>query len=154
MEKFKDNKGREWEIEINIASIKKVKRLIDVDLMQSLDGKFLQELSKDVVRMIDTIYVLISAQADAEGVTDEMFGESLAGDAVDAAINAFLDELVNFCPAQKRTLLQTVLTKIRGLEKTQIAAAQTLVDSVEFDEILSQEINVGGSSTNTQELSE
>ena len=151
MKKFTDSVGREWKIEINIASIRRVRDLLGVDLMQSLDGKFLQELSKDIIKMVDIIYVLIKPQADSlkPKLLDTGFGAGLDGDAVDAAVNAFLDELVNFSPKQKRTLLQTVLKKVRNLETTTIKTAQKLVDSVDFDEILSQSMQHGDSSTNT-----
>ena len=50
---------------------------------------------------MDVLYVVCKRQADSAGVTDEQFGRAMAGDAVDAATKAFLEELADFTPSPR-----------------------------------------------------
>jgi len=58
-------------------------------------------LIADPVLLVDVLYVVCKEQADDANVTDEQFGRSMAGDAVDAATRAFLEELADFTPSPR-----------------------------------------------------
>lgn len=112
MRSFKDNEGREWTISINVTSIKKIKASsLAVDLLDIMDGKLMNRFADDPILFIDVIWLLCEEQAQKLGVTDEEFGRGMAGDALDKASEAFLEELVDFFPKSKRDPLKTVLRK-------------------------------------------
>lgn len=115
MHRFKDNKGREWDIVINVQQIRRVRDLIKVDLYNLFDDGMrpLSSLMMDVCKLIDVIWVLIETQARGRGVTDEMLGESLSGDALQQAAESFTQELIDFFPDQKgrQAVRQTVETQ-------------------------------------------
>jgi len=96
------------------------------------DLKPVGRLLAEPVALIDVIYVLCEAQAKAAGVSDEGFGEAMAGDVIEAARDAFLAEFVDFFPrAQARTTLHKAMdlarrTATRTVELAAERAGQTL----------------------------
>lgn len=116
MRTFKDNQGREWTVEITVAAIKRVRGLAGVDLMEVLEGSngLIERLVRDPVLLCDVIYAACKPQADERQVSDEAFGASMAGDAIEHATAALLEELVDFCPSPRdRANLGRVLKATR-----------------------------------------
>ena len=95
---FIDESKRTWEINITIGMIKRVLKLLKVDLLELDKGTppLLTRLSTDLMLLVDVIWVLIMDQAALVNVTDEEFGMALNGPAVGAAQEAFYEELVLF----------------------------------------------------------
>jgi hypothetical protein len=100
MKSFKDNAGRTWVLSIHVAAVKKVRALAGVDLYSLVDDRFqgLAKLLNDPVSLVDVIYVLCRDEAEKLGVSDEDFGCAMAGDAIEHAARAFVEELVDFFP--------------------------------------------------------
>ena len=134
MKTFKDNAGRDWTVAINIDAIKRVKGLLEVDLLEAVEGKLLERLVGDPVLLCDVVYCLCKPEADAKAVSDEDFGRSMAGDAIDRATTALLEELVDFFPSRRRRLLAKALEKLRTLESMALTAAQEKLESGELEE--------------------
>ncbi|MEM6503891.1 MAG: hypothetical protein AAF711_00340 [Planctomycetota bacterium] len=141
MKTFNDNTGRTWSLTINVDAIKRVRGLLDVDLMQAIDGKLLERLVTDPVLLCDVVYALCKPEADAKGVTDEQFGQAMAGDAIDSATTALLEELVGFFPQAKRQVLRKALDKLKVLETKVFDAVTARLDSGEIDRMLEAELN-------------
>ena len=83
MKTFKDNAGRSWDISVTVDAVKRVRSLLDVDLMEAAAGKLIQQLADNPVLLCDVIYCIVKPQADEREVTDEDFGKAMAGDAID-----------------------------------------------------------------------
>ena len=115
MKQFNDNAGRAWAVEVNVATLKRVKGLAGVDLMEVLDGgALIERLIRDPVLLCDALYAACKPEADARGVTDEEFGRAMAGDAIERATEALLDEIVSFCPSPRdRAVLGRTLKATR-----------------------------------------
>jgi uncharacterized membrane-anchored protein YjiN (DUF445 family) len=100
MREFSDNATptRKWQVRINLHTARQVKDLTGVDLPNILDDRMekLDALLKDDFKLYDVLYVLCKAQCDAAGLTDEQFGEGMAGDAIARGADAFLEELADF----------------------------------------------------------
>jgi len=111
--KFTDIKGRAWLIEITVDTVKRVKSLCEVDLLDIVQdrGKLLSQLTDDPITLCNILYVICKDQADEQKVSDEDFGRGLGGDALEQATVAFLEALVNFFPGHKRRVLQKVLDR-------------------------------------------
>lgn len=148
MKTFKDSQGREWTVAINVDAIKRVRSLLNVDLLEVTDGKLLERIASDEVLMVDLVYVLVKPEADAKGVTDEDFGRSMAGDAIDAAYAAFLEELTGFFrnPA-RRALLKKALAKLDQLEAKVLERAEKKLESGELEAMVERELTIRGSSS-------
>ncbi len=115
MKTFRDNAGNEWSVEINVSALKRIRSLTGTDLLEVISGgDLLERLMRDPVLLCDTIYALVKPQADEKRISDEAFGTAMAGDAIDAATAALLDELVAFCPSPRdRANLGRVLLVVR-----------------------------------------
>jgi len=100
MHTFTDNAGRTWTVAINVAAVKRVRGLVNIDLYKLVDDGFkpLGELVADPVQLADVLYCLCKDEADARNVSDEDFGRALYGDAITLAAEAFVEELIDFFP--------------------------------------------------------
>jgi len=135
MKVFKDNKGRPWTIDITVGTIKRVKDLLGINLIDAVSSDLLEKLKSDPVLLCDILYAICKPEADKQGITDIEFGEGLAGDAIEHATEALIEDLVNFFPSRQRTMLQSALAKIDKAEKQMMDAAMA-----KFDKELDKEI--------------
>ena len=119
MKTFTDNAGRTWTIAINVDAIKRVKGLLDVNLLEVVEGTLIERLIRDPILLCDVVYVVCKPEADEKRVSDEDFGRAMAGDAIEHATKALLEELVGFSPSPRdRANLQRVLeTTWRVMDK-------------------------------------
>jgi len=106
MRNFKDNAGRTWTVTLNVWAVKNVRDTLSVDLLDlggdaKDDNGLLYRLIADPVLLVDVLYVVCKDQADQANVTDEQFGRAMAGDAIDGATRAFLEELADFTPSPR-----------------------------------------------------
>lgn len=114
MKQFTDRTGRRWTLDINVEAVKRVRKLLAVDLLKVLDDKceLLRQLGTDLALLVDVLYALVQPEAAAAGVTDEEFGRAFSGDVIMAARDAFFAELTDFFPDPRaRTLLAEILAK-------------------------------------------
>ena len=121
MKSFTDNKGRTWTLEVTVATVKRVRGLCKVDLNSIVEldknnkpsAELLERLSSDPVLLVDVLYAVCKPQADKLGITDEDFGEAMAGDAIEQATTSLLEEIIDFFPAAKRLVMQKILSASR-----------------------------------------
>ena len=133
MRTFQDNAGRTWTVTVNVDAVKRVRSLLDVNLLEVVDGKLIERLAADPVLLCDVLYALVKPDADARQVSDQDFGRGMAGDAIDLATTALLEELVDFFPQGKRRLLQKALAKLKDWEARALGAAERKLDSPELE---------------------
>ena len=158
MRSFKDNQGRQWSVEINVTAIKRVRGLTGEDLMQVIEGTLIEKLIRDPVLLCDVVYAICKPEADARSVSDEEFGKAMAGDAIEAATTAVLEELVGFCPSPRdRANLGRVLQATRKVMDRARDLVEKKLDSGELDRLadrlLSGEATAGSSSISAPESS-
>ena len=144
MKTFTDNKGRTWEVELNVRQMKRVRDILGVDLVNVIqtdkDGAIatdtIDRVANDPILLCDILWVLCEGQAKASGVTDEDFGSSLAGDSIEEATRAFLDELVDFFPGARRLFLKKAVDLARKYETENLGLLEKALSSPEFEERL------------------
>ena len=110
---FKDTVGKDWLVEINIGALKRVRGLLDLDLLalEAGDPPLLTRLGLDIVLICDVLFALLKPQADAADVTDEQFAERLGGEVILAAHKAFYEELTDFFQSLGRNHMATAVQK-------------------------------------------
>jgi hypothetical protein len=87
----KDN----FEYEIDVVSLRRVKKLLGVDLLGLGPEELLTELGSPMF-LIDLIYVLCKDDADRKGLNDEEFGAKAVTDALDEHAVTILKGLADF----------------------------------------------------------
>ncbi len=162
MKSFTDNTGRTWTLVVNVATIKRVRALCGVDLnsiVEVEDGKpsakLLERLSGDPVLLVDVLYAVCRPECEQKGVSDEDFGAAMAGDAVEQATDALLDEIVDFFPAAKRKAFQRILSASRRFgEAARRRLEATLADGRFEDALVSELERLTGLSPSAPESAE
>ena len=148
MKSFTDNLGRTWTLVVNVAAIKRVRALCGVDLNAIVEidkdnnptAELLERLSSDPVLLVDVLYAVCKTECDQKGVSDEEFGAAMAGDAIEQATAALLDEVVDFFPTAKRAALQKILAATRRIEALAKKKLENILGSAEFEEKLVSEL--------------
>lgn len=149
MKTFTDSAGRAWTLTLTIDAAKRVKSLLDVNLLEleAGDPPLLTRLGTDVILLCDTIFALVKPQADAAGVTDEQFAAAMGGDAILAAQTAFYGELVDFFRKLGRTDLAKAVDAQRRMIDLAVARIETRIDRLDLEAAI--ETTLGGPSTNS-----
>ena len=133
MQTFRDNAGRTWTVSVDVAAIKRVRALAGFDLLSVLDGKAIDRLIADPVLLCDVLCAVCRPEAERLGVTDEDFGRAMAGDAIEHATQALLEELVSFCPnpRDRKRLRKFVTTMWTTMEKARDVLERKLDERLE-----------------------
>jgi len=148
MKQFTDNAGRSWTVEVNVAALKRVKGLAGVDLLEVLDGTLIERLIRDPVLLCDVLYAACKPEADRLGVSDEEFGRAMAGDAIEAATGALLDEIVSFCPSPRdRAALGRVLAATRTAMDKARDMVEARLDGGELEKAIDEALATAGNSS-------
>ena len=134
MRTFNDNAGRTWTLAVNVDAVRRVRSILNVDLLEAVEGKLIEKLVGDPILLCDVIYVICKPEADQRSITDEDFGRSMAGDAIDHATTSLLEELVDFFPKSRRALLTKALGKFRQLETKAIQLVDKQLDDPKLEE--------------------
>jgi len=153
MKEFKDEEGRPWQLKVNVASIKRVRDLTGIDLLEAVEGETMQRLVQNPVDLCNVMFALVKPQADEKNVTDEKFGEGMAGEAIDRAVVAFLEELTDFFPEPRRSLLKKAVQKINQMMTIAAEAGHEYLNNPALEEKLRADI-AGSLSFDSQESSE
>ncbi len=134
MQKFVDRKSNVWVVDIDATTLRRVKTIAGVNLLEFVEGDLVERLSHDFLLLGDVLYAVCKPQADKLGISDEEFGEGLAGDVIEEATRALLEGLVAFFPEPRRRLLQTAAAKYRRVQTKAIELVQTKLDSPDMEE--------------------
>lgn len=131
MKQFKDAKGREWSLTVNVGAAKRVRDLTKVDLFNIFASEA-EKVFSDPVLLVDMLWVLCMDQAKERGVTDENFGESLYGDAIEHATLALMESVADFFPSSRRAILLKSLEKSTAAAKTLEAKAMEALEKIDL----------------------
>ena len=159
MKTFSDNKDRVWEVELNIRQMKRVRDTLGIDLINVIsankDGSVstdtLERVANDPILLVDILWVLCEGQAKPAGVTDEDFGSSLAGESIEEATRAFLDELVDFFPGARRLFLKKAVGLARRWSDETARTLKEALESPELEERLRTELRSASASRGSAE---
>lgn len=111
MASFTDYAGRGWTLRLDVNTLRRVRTLASVDLMEFVSGNLAARLAADPALLADTLYAMVKPQADSLNIDATAFGEGLYGDSIGAAASALTDAVMDFLSSQDRENLASV----RGL---------------------------------------
>jgi hypothetical protein len=148
MKCFKDNQNRNWTIVVNVAAVKRVRSLLDINLLDvvKLDANnkpnvdLLEQLASDPVLLCDVIYCICKPEADAQNISDEDFGGAMGGDAIEHATTALLEELVDFFPEAKRLVLRKLMNAGEKVKLRMEKALKLELENPQLDKELEKQV--------------
>lgn len=144
MKTFTDAQGQSWTFDINVASLRRVKDVTDIDLTKLVDRKadVFSRLTGDLFVLYDVVTALLKPQLKERQITIEQFGELLDEDAAERAVTALVEAIIDFFHESKRTLLRRAFAKAtQAAERRRTAAlnaAMQQIESPQFDAMLEQ----------------
>ena len=144
-----DNAGRTWTVTVNVDAVKRVRTLLDINLLDVLDDgcKLLAELHDDPVLLVDVLYCLCKPEADAQHVTDEEFGRAMSGDALLQAATALFEGLSDFFPnARQRAAMKDLLEKTESVVERLLDHAETTIAELDPESVAQTAIASFGNS--------
>ena len=133
MASFKDQNGKQWTIALDAPTIRAVRAECDGLDLADLEGKSFAKLVDDPCLLVDVLWILCRKQAETAKISDELFGASLVGDAIDAATNAMLESIADFFPHKKRELLKLIVKKSESLRNGAMADAMERLNNPELE---------------------
>jgi len=148
MSSFNDKDGQEWLIEITVGTVREVKKLTKLDLMElaSERSNTLAMLYEDAETLVNVLYVICKSQAEERGISDEDFGCMFSGAAVQEATEALIEGLIDFFPPRRREVLRKAIDKILELEAAALRKAEADIEAMDADEVMEKalaEMNSG-----------
>lgn len=156
MQCFKDRNGKQWTLDLNIGTARRVKAECGIDLVNVVtfteDGantSVFQRLADDPYTLVSVIYSLCRQQAADANMTDEAFASLFDAETIESAIEALVQEVINFSQPAKKKMLMLIFNKTRELKEKAEKRLDNMMQSKEFNEALDAQLN--NLLTNTQE---
>ena len=151
---FKDKNGQDWQIVLNVHQMKRIRAALGIDLVNviTLDKEgvvkvaMIDRIANDPCLLVDILWVLVEEQAKAINVTDEQFGAALAGESIENATKAFLDELVDFFPGAKRLFLKKSVDIARKCAGEWTDVLKKALEDPELEKRVRESMNLSTSS--------
>lgn len=157
MRTFRDRDGREWQIDLTLGALMRIKASTGLDMLDLQPSKagrvdVFDRLSTDPVTLADTLCAICRPQLDARSLTDSQFADALGGEAIDTALIALIEEWADFFRRRgaeaKAKLLAVTVGVMRKMTERMNTSLVGLDEAKAVDSILTS------MRTNSRELSE
>lgn len=157
MRTFRDREGREWQIDLTLGALMRIKAstgmdMLDVDLSAADGPAEFRRLATDPITLADTLCAVCRSQITARSLTDEQFADALGGEAIDTALVALVQEWADFFRrrgAEAKAKLLEMVVKVMAGTRDRINQAVSKIDT----EAAAASI-LGNMSTNSRASSE
>jgi len=154
---FKDTKDRKWSFQVDVFSVRRVKRDTGVDLLKAVEpgSDVIETLGNDVGILFDVMLSVLQDQLKARDVTEEDFGRALDEAACADATEALMQAILSFFRKPKAKMLKKAFGKVWKAtvrqEQVQLERATQAVNSPQFDQVVDQAVAevIGGAKSSS-----
>lgn len=142
MAKFKTLDGKEWVVEVTYLTVKRVRDLCGVNLLDicNLDKESLSGWVADDLRVLEVICAVVRPQLAAIDMSDEDFFAACDGGVLKEAVERLVDQVSDFFQEPRRGLVKKVIAKLRETERKMEAQAERAINAAlnqcDFEEVL------------------
>ncbi len=149
MKTFRDARGREWTVEVNVAALKRVKDSTGLDLTRLVDPEsdVIGKLTDDVFLLFECLCALLKPQLDNQGISAEELGAGLDEDSTEKAATALFEAIIDFFREDKRMLLKRAFSKVKTAvettERQAVERAMQQIETEEFDRAIQECLETG-----------
>lgn len=149
MRKFTDLKGREWSITLTVSTIRRIKELAGVDLLDLASNPYLR-MYENPVLLAEVLFAACKPDADLRNVAPEDFGDGLAGQPLEDATEALMREYADFFPhPAARANLHAVMDKTSRARDVAGAIGAERIKAMDVEAMVTKELIAGDASGNT-----
>lgn len=125
--KWSDSQNREWNVALDFGIIRRVHKLIGVDMMDPSQSAGVVGLSAQRAKLGETLWLLSEKQAQNLGITQDEFFSGLHSDALAEGFDAICEGFISFCqPAQQAAVRAAVETQLDALATTATRIAEAI----------------------------
>lgn len=139
MKTFADTAGQLWTVSVTVRTIKRVRALAHVDLLELVEenSTLLSRLITDPVLLAEVLCAVCYDQIEERGITADDFLDRLAGDPIDQATKAILEDIADFFSNPRdRAQFHRILRKTwEAMDK-----ARDLVEDRTRDELIDEAV--------------
>ena len=137
MRTFKDKAGRNWTVGINLATAKRLRDTLNVDLLQPEvgDPPLLTRLGTDEILLGEVLCCLLSDQFEAHKVGADDVLAAFDGEILLAAQEAFYEDLVDFFRGRGRTDRAKAVAKQAEMIAATVAKIEAKIDQIDLEKI-------------------
>lgn len=144
---FEDKTGQKWMLDLTVGSAKRVKAACDVDLINIVNfdessnaPSTLEVLVNDPCLLVQVLYTLCEKQIAERGIDGEGFAELFSGETVEKAIDALIEEIINFTPPMRRKMLSKIYQTSQNLMGKMADDLEKTLDNPEFQTVLEEQL--------------
>jgi hypothetical protein len=132
MQKFKTLDGREWVIDITYLTVKRVRELCGVNVLDicNLDRETLAGWMSDDLKVLEVVCAVVRPQLAALDLSDEEFFAVCDGSVLHEAVERLVDVVTDFFREPRKGLVKKVIAKLRETERQMEAKAAMAIDQV------------------------
>jgi hypothetical protein len=155
MAKFKTLDGKEWVIDVTYLTVKRVRDLCSVNLLDicNLDKESLSGWVADDLRVLEVICAVVRPQLAALDMSDEDFFASCDGGVLKEAVERLVDQVSDFFQEPRKGLVKKVIAKLRETERKMEAQAAKAIDAALIQCDFEAALKTHGSSGSTSPAS-
>jgi hypothetical protein len=117
---FKDTADGEWDCSITVGALRRVLADTQIDLTKLFEdekAEAVRQLLANPLAIANVVFAVVKPQAIARGITEEAFGELLAGKQLSGAADALLDGLEVFFSGQDANMGASFMQFINGFKR-------------------------------------
>lgn len=147
MKTFKDSAGRDWSVTVDFGALLRVRDATGVDLLKIHEDNFsvLNRISTDLLLLIQILALLCESQFQGKGLTRDQFCAAMAGDSIEQAHRALIDDLIDFFPdARKRAWMKKVVEKADQMTTIVLQKTEAKIDQADLEAMAEELINSSG----------
>jgi hypothetical protein len=137
MSKFKTIDGKEWVIDVTYLTVKRVRDLCSVNLLDicNLDKESLSGWVADDLKVLEVVCAVVRPQLAVLDMSDEDFFSVCDQGVLKEAVERLVDQVSDFFQEPRRGLVKKVIWKLRETEKKMEAQAEKTIDAAlsQFD---------------------
>ena len=134
MSTYTDNNKKSWSIEIDIKTLKDIRKKVKdetgkpVDLLSCLTGDLSFKLINDPVLLADILWTIVESQAKTAAVVQEQFIAAHRGDVLACAADALMEGIADFFPKPTAEKLRMIYQQAKTIREK---ALKTMVESLD-----------------------
>lgn len=119
---FRDNKGRDWNLDINIGHYLKIKSKLDIDLSEtfSSENNWMARIAahENIEDLLHILEIILEKELASKDLKLDDFYEAVDGEVIASATEALLEAVVLFLPAHKQKAMRIILDSVKvGMNK-------------------------------------
>jgi len=124
---WSDNQQREWNVALDFGIIRRVHKLVGVDMMDPAQSAGVVGLSAQRAKLGEVLWLLSEKQAQNFGITQDEFFSGLDSDALAEGFNAICEGFIFFSPIASRAAVRAAVeTQLEALATTATRIAEAI----------------------------